>query len=93
MKKGPDGYPDVLDIIHLIDSSGAKYRDLRFTKGARHAGHTCLGQVGVLKAWFKRHYPVEKVEAGSVYFKPSGQPKEYRIYTEAEWKAGANNNG
>jgi len=93
VKQGPDGYPAVRDIIHLIDSSGAKYSGLPFIKGARHPGHTCLGQPGALRAWFTRHYSPEKVEPVNVYFKPTGQPNEYRIYTESEWKAGANING
>jgi hypothetical protein len=87
VKQGRDGYPNIRDIIHLIDSSDARYHDLPFIKGARFPGHTCLGQPGALRPWFSRHYSVEKVESGNVYFKPTGQPHEYRIYTESEWKA------
>jgi hypothetical protein len=87
VKQGRDGYPAVRDIMHLIDSSDARYHGLPFIKGARLPGHTCLGQPGALRPWFKRHYSVEKVELEHVYFKPTGQPHEFRIYTESEWKA------
>jgi hypothetical protein len=93
VKQDPHGYPAVRDTIHLIDSSGSKYFGLPFVKGARHPGHTCLGQPGALKPWFKQHYSTEEVDAGNVYFKPTGQPKEYRIYTDAEWKAVATTGG
>jgi hypothetical protein len=86
VRQGRDGYPAVRDIIHLIDSSDAKYDGVPFIKGARLPGHTCLGQPGALRPWFTRHYSVEKVELENVYFKPTGQPNEYRIYTESEWK-------
>ena len=87
VKQGSDGYPAIRDIIHLVDSSGAKYSGLPFIKGARLPDHTCLGQPGALKVWFKQHYPFEKVESVNVYFKPTGQPNEYRICTETEWRA------
>ncbi|MGA9040362.1 MAG: hypothetical protein WB421_07495 [Terriglobales bacterium] len=87
VKQSPDGYPDVRDMIHLIDSSGAKYTGLQFIKGARHPGHTCLGQAGALKSWFRQHYSADRVETQNVYFKSTGHPNEYRIYTESEWKA------
>jgi len=87
VKQGPDRHPAVRDIIHLIDSSGAKYPGLPFIKGARLPGHTCLGKPGALKPWFARHYSADRVAAENVYFKPTGQPNEYRIYTESEWKA------
>jgi hypothetical protein len=91
VKQGPDGYPAVRDIIHLIDSSGAKYPGLPFVKGARLPGHT-LGQPGALRPWFTRHYPADRVEAENVYFKPTGNPNEYQIYAESQWKV-ANING
>jgi hypothetical protein len=92
VKQGPDGYPAVRDIIHLMDSSGMKYFGLPFIKGARHPSHTCLGQPGALRPWFARHYSADRVEAENVYFKPTGQPNEYRIYTESQWKV-ANTKG
>lgn len=82
---GPDGYPAVRDLIHLIDSSGVKYSGLPFVIGARHPGHTCLGRPGALKPWFTRHYPFEYVKTENVYLTPTGQQNEYRIYTESEW--------
>jgi hypothetical protein len=87
VKQGSDGYPAIRDIIHLVDSSGAKYSGLPFIKGARLPDHTCLGQPGALKVWFKQHYSFEKVESVNVYFKPTGQSNEYRICTETEWRA------
>lgn len=87
VKQGFGGYPDVRDIIHLIDSSGSKYSNLPFIKGARLPGHTCLGRPGALRPWFGRHYSAHSVEAENVYFRPTEQPNEYRIYTESEWKA------
>jgi hypothetical protein len=87
VKQGSNGYPAIRDIIHLIDSSGSKYPNLPFIKGARLPGHTCLGQPGALKAWFKQHYCFEKVESVNVYFNPTEQPNEYRICTETEWSA------
>jgi hypothetical protein len=93
VKHAADGYPAVRDIIHLIDSSGAKYPGLPFVKGARLPGHTCLGKPGALRPWFARHYSADRVEAESVYFKPTGQPNEYRIYTKSEWKASTNIDG
>ena len=93
VKQAPDGHPAVRDIIHLIDSPGAKYPGLPFIKGARLPGHTCLGQPGALRPWFARHYSADRVEAEQVHFKPTGQPNEYRIYTESEWKASTKVNG
>ena len=87
LKQRADGYPAVRDVIHLIDSSGAKYSGLPFVKGARHPGHTCLGQTGALKRWFVQHYPFGHVTPENVYLEPTGQRDEYRIYTEAEWAA------
>jgi hypothetical protein len=87
VKQGSNGYPAIRDIIHLVDSSGSKYPNLPFIKGARLPGHTCLGQPGALKVWFKQHYSFEKVESVNVYFNPTGQPNEYRICTETEWSA------
>jgi len=86
VRQGPDGYPAVRDIIHLIDSSGVKYRDLPFIKGARLPGYVCLGKPGQLRPWFDRHYSSEKVLTEEVYFKPTGQPNEYRIYTKSQWQ-------
>jgi len=87
VKRGSDGYPDVRDIIHLIDSSGAQYPDLPFIKGARLPGHTCLGQPGALKPWFTRRFPFGEVKTENVYFEPTDRSNEYRILSESEWKA------
>jgi hypothetical protein len=90
VRQGPDGHPAVREIFHLIDTSGTRYSSLPFIKGARLPGHTCLGQPGALRPWFTRHYSADRVESENVYFKPTGQPSEYCIYTESEWKALAN---
>jgi hypothetical protein len=87
VRQGSDGYPEVRDSIHLIDSSGAKYPGLTFVEGARLPGHICLGQPGKLKRWFTQRYRSEQVEPSNVYFKPTGQLNEYQIYSEAEWRA------
>ncbi len=89
VKRGPDGYPEVRDSIHLIDSDGICYPSLPFVKGARHEGHSCLGQPGALKPWFRKHYDEKRVRPEAVYLEPTGQSNEYRIYTEAEWGAKA----
>jgi hypothetical protein len=46
VKQGTDGYPEVRDTVDLVDSAGIRYLGLPFVKGARHPGHTCLGQPG-----------------------------------------------
>jgi hypothetical protein len=84
VRQGADGYPSERDQIRLIDSSGATY-DLPFIKGAGIPGYTCLGKPGTLKPWFLRHYAADKIDGITVYFKPTGRPNEYRIYTGAEW--------
>jgi hypothetical protein len=88
IRQRSDGYPRERDHIRLIDSSGGTY-DLPLIKGAGVQGYTCLGRPGTLKPWFTRHYSAEEVEGEKVYFKPTGRPNEYRIYTEVEWKAGS----
>jgi hypothetical protein len=90
VKQDSSGYPAVGDVIDLIDSSGATYRRLRFVNGARYRGHTSLGQGKKLqlKEWFVRNYPIVYVKPENVYFDPTGNRGEYRIYTESEWKAG-----
>src|SRR5207253_10802794 len=75
------------DRVDLVDSSGGRYTNVPFIKGAGVQGYTCLGQPGALKPWFMRHYRSEQVEAASVYFKPTGQSNEYEIYSESEWRA------
>lgn len=87
VKQGSDGYPEVRDIIHLVDSTGSKYPNLPFIKGARLSDHICLGKPGALRPWFGRHYSADRVEAENVYFIATGQSNEYRICTESEWKA------
>src|SRR5580658_2112189 len=93
VKKRPDGYPQVRDTIHLIDSDGIRYPGLPFVKGARHDGHSCLGQPGTLKPWFRKHYDEKRVRAESVCLEPTGQSNEYWIYTEGEWTAKAARGG
>jgi hypothetical protein len=85
INRGAGGYPDVRDTIHLIDTDGKRYYGLPFVKGARHPGHTCLGQPGSLKPWFVRHYDFKHVTTEDVYLESTGQPNEYLIYTQAEW--------
>jgi len=80
-------YPREGDRVDLVDSSGGRYTNVPFIKGAGVQGYTCLGQPGALKPWFMRHYRSEQVEAASVYFKPTGQSNEYEIYSESEWRA------
>jgi hypothetical protein len=87
VKRDATGYPEVRDVIHLIDSSDLRYPNLPFVKGARLPGHTCLGQPGSLKRWFVKHYPFERVKTEDVYLKPTGRQNEYVILTEAEWRS------
>ena len=87
VKRGASGYPQVRDSIDLIDSDGVPYRRLPFVKGARHADHTCLGQPGALKPWFRKHYDEKRANGGTVYLVPTERSNEYRIYTEDEWAA------
>jgi hypothetical protein len=87
IQQGANGYPKVSDCIYLVDSSGAKYCELPFIKGANVQGYVCLGKSGALKPWFTRRYPVGEVKAENVYFEPTGCPNEYQIYSESEWKA------
>ncbi len=82
-----NGYPKVRDCIHLVDSSGATYSALPMIRGAGIQGYVCLGKPGTLKAWFTRHYPLDKAKAENVYFEPTRHGDQYRIYTESEWKA------
>ncbi len=93
VKRGPDGYPEVRDTITLIDSDGIRYPGLPFVMGARHQGHSCLGQPGALKPWFRKHYDEKRVHEEAVYLEPTGKPNEYRIYTQAEWAAKAARGG
>jgi hypothetical protein len=87
IRQGANGYPRERDRIHLVDSSGASYRDLSFIKGAGVQGHVCLGKPGTLKEWFTRRYPVGEIKVENVYFEPTERSNEYRIYSELEWKA------
>ena len=88
IKRAVDGYPEVRDVIHLIDSEGNRYHGLPFVKGARFRGYTCLGMPKALKPWFLRHYDFNDAKKReSVYLESTGQRNEYRLYTEPEWMA------
>jgi len=89
VKQDSHGYPAIGDVVDLVDSSGARYRGLPLVKGAGYPGHTSLGQgkKPQLKEWFVRNYPAVYVKPENVYFDPTGNRGEYRIYTESEWKA------
>jgi hypothetical protein len=89
VKRGSDGYPQVRDTINLLDSDGIRYPNLPFVMGARHGGHSCLGQPGALKQWFRKHYDEKTVHPETVYVEPTGRSNEYRIHTETEWAAKA----
>ena len=93
VRKDATGYPEVRDVIHLIDSSNLSYPNLPFVKGARFPDHTCLGQPGALKRWFTKHYPFELVKSEDVYFKPTGRQNEYLIFTDAEWQSSSAGGG
>ena len=79
VRQGPNGYPRERDNIYLIDSSGARYHDLPFIKGAGVQGYTCMGKPGALRSWFAQHYIAEQVVVENVYFEPTNQPNEYQI--------------
>ena len=76
-------YPQPGDSITIIDIDGDKYQ-LRFTK-SRNRVKVCLGQPGILKKWYTKHYPGNVVANDNVYFVFNGRDHEYLIYTSEEW--------
>ena len=76
-------YPQPGDSITIIDIDGDKYQ-LRFTK-SRNRVKVCLGQPGILKNWYTKHYSGNVVANDNVYFVFNGCDHEYLIYSSEEW--------
>jgi hypothetical protein len=83
-RDGSTRYPDVRDKIEIVDSDGELYR-LSFIKGAHVSGYTCLGQPGVLKKWFQKHYQTNIVTEDTVYFEAAESANVFRIWTSQQW--------
>lgn len=84
LKNQSGGYPQPGDEITVIDTNSNRYR-LKFTK-SRKRQKVCLGQPGILKPWYVKHYPSDAVRADNVYFQYTGHIDEYRIYSSEELK-------
>jgi hypothetical protein len=77
------GYPEVGDIITVIDIDGKKYTS-KFTKSWHH-NNVCLGQPSKLKGWYTKYYPFESVASDEVYFEYTGCSREFKIYISKDW--------
>lgn len=60
--------------------------DLSFIKGANKKGWCLIGQPGVLKPWFLKHYSKEFIKGEVVFELISDNSNEYRIWTIEQWK-------